>query len=190
MFLQKLRVETAECHIALEKNPYSIALMHPNVTVKDYLTYLTKLYGFVYGFEKNVFPSLTAIDPDIENRRKTHLMEQDISMLGGDLTKIRVMPDEVFLKHYTHEADALGGLYVLEGSMLGGNIIKRHLNEKLNHSVIDKMSYFTAYGVDTGKVWKSFLTILTNNASHKYKENAIIKSAIITFRLIDEWLTS
>lgn len=60
MFLQKLRNETAECHISLEKNPYSLALMHPNVTIEDYLTYLTKLYGFVYSFEKTVFPSLTA----------------------------------------------------------------------------------------------------------------------------------
>ena len=190
MFLQKLRTETAECHLALEKNPYSLALMHPNVTVDNYLTYLSKLYGFVYGFEKTVFPSLIAIDPDIENRRKTHLMEHDISMLGGDLTKIRVMPKEVFLKHYTHEAVALGGLYVLEGSMLGGNIIKKHLNEKLNDSVIDKMRYFTAYGVDTGKVWKNFLTLLTQNASDKAKEDIIIKSAIVTFGLIDEWLTS
>lgn len=190
MFLQKLRNETAECHLALEKNPYSVALMSPSVTIENYLNYLTKLYGFVSGFEKNVFPSLIDVDPDIENRRKTHWMEQDILVLGGDLTKIPVMPAEVFSKHYTHEAVALGGLYVLEGSMLGGNIIKKHLSEKLNDSVIDKMRYLTAYGAETGKVWKNFLTLLTHHASDKNKEDAIIKSAVITFRFIDEWLTS
>jgi heme oxygenase (biliverdin-IX-beta and delta-forming) len=188
MFLQQLRNETAECHTALEKNPYSIALMHTNVTMEDYSTYLQKLYGFVYGFEKTVFPLLTAVDPDIESRRKSRLMEQDIKLLGGNLTKLQVMSEDVFKEHYISQAAALGGLYVLEGSMLGGNIIKKHLQEKLSDSVVNKTNYFTAYGTELGKVWKVFLNLLTQNASDAVKEEAIIKSAITTFRLIDKWI--
>lgn len=188
MFLQQLRNQTAECHTALEKNPYSVALMHSNVTIEDYFTYLQKLYGFVYGFEKTVFPLLTALDPDIERRRKAALMEQDITMMGGDVAKIQVTSTTVFKEHYTTEAAALGGLYVLEGSMLGGNIIKKHLQERLSDGVVDKTHYFTAYGAELGKVWKDFLTLLMQNASDADKEEAIIKSAKTTFRLIDKWL--
>jgi heme oxygenase (biliverdin-IX-beta and delta-forming) len=190
MFLQQLKNDTAESHIALEKNPYSVALMHANVTIEDYLTYLQKLYGFVYGFEKTVFPLLIALDSDIERRRKAALMAQDIISMGGDVTQLQVMSDAVFEEHYTTEIAALGGLYVLEGSMLGGNIIKKHLQDKLSEDVADKTHYFTAYGTELGKVWKDFLNLLTHNASDTDKEGAIIKSAKTTFQLIDKWLIS
>ena len=190
MFLQKLRNDTAEFHVALEKNPYSIALMGANVTIEDYSTYLQKLYGFVYGFEKTVFPLLRVLDTDIENRRKAPLMESDLLKLDCDLTQIPVLSETVFEKHYGDEVAALGGLYVLEGSMLGGNIIKKHLQDILSDSVTNKTGYFTAYGTDLSKVWKNFLSLLTYNASSTEKEEVIIKSAINTFSLIDKWMAS
>lgn len=189
MFLQKLKSETAKSHFALEQNPYSINLMSPKVSLEDYSTYLQKLYGFIFGFERTVFPKLQKIDPDINLRRKSELMQHDLWNLKCDFTKLPTLSDEAFNQHYTDELTALGGLYVLEGSMLGGVMIKKHLIEKLGNEVFDNTKYFTGYGSETGKVWKNFLNILSFHAADAEKEQIIIKSANNTFDLLNQWMT-
>lgn len=190
MFLQKLKSETANSHLALEKNPYSINLMSPNVSLEDYSNYLQRLYGFVFGFERTVFPKLIEIDPGINLRRKTELMQHDLWKLKCDFTKLPTLSEQAFNQHYTDNLTALGGLYVLEGSMLGGVMIKKHLTEHLGNQVFDNTKYFTGYGSETGKVWKNFLNILSFHAADAEKEQIIIKSANNTFNLLNQWLAT
>lgn len=190
MFLQKLKSETGNSHLALEKNPYSINLMNPNVSLEDYSNYLQRLYGFVFGFERTIFPKLIEIDPDINLRRKSELMQHDLWKLKCDFTKLPTLSEQVFNQHFTDELTALGGLYVLEGSMLGGVMIKKHLTEHLENQVFDNTKYFTGYGSETGKVWKNFLNILSFHAADAEKEQIIIKSANNTFRLLNQWIAT
>lgn len=190
MFLQKLKSETSNSHVALEQNPYSINLMNPNVSLNDYSNYLQKLYGFVAGFERTVFPKLKEIDPDINLRCKSELMQHDLWHLKCDFTKIPTVSEEDFNQHYTDSITALGGLYVLEGSMLGGVMIKKHLTEKLGNEVSDNTKYFTGYGSDTGRVWKNFLHILSSHATDPEKEKIIINSANNTFDLLNQWIAT
>ena len=190
MFLQNLRTQTASCHTALERNPYSKALLSPQVTLKDYSVYLQKLYGFVQGFEQKVYPLLLPFDAAIDKRLKTHLLQSDLSLLNCNIKNIPLVPEEIFKVHYTTTAAALGGLYVLEGSVMGGIIIKKHLQQNLGETINDKMKYFTAYGVTTGTVWKSFLYMLCDAATSSGIEVEIINSAVQTFKLIDNWITS
>ena len=188
MFLQKLKSETANSHFTLEQNPYSINLMNLNVSLDDYSNYLQRLYGFVFGFERTVFPKLQEIDPDINLRRKSELMHHDLLKLKCDFTKIPTFSEEAFNHHYPNNLTALGGLYVLEGSMLGGVMIKKHLTEKLGNKVVNKMEYFTGYGSETGKVWRDFLNILSFHATDIEKEKIIINSANNTFDLLNQWI--
>lgn len=190
MFLQNLRSETAFSHTTLEQNPYSVALMSPTVTLADYANYLQKLYGFVSGFECSVYPLLKSIDPEIELRRKSKLMESDLKKLNIDLSAIPMVSKEHFKMHYPDIMTALGGLYVLEGSMLGGVMIKKHLTEKLPNEILEKIEYFTGYGSETGKIWKNFLNILSSNAIDIETEKVIINSAKNTFYLLNQWITS
>lgn len=190
MFLQKLKSETSNAHFALEQNPFSINLMNPNVNLNDYSNYLQKLYGFVSSFERTVFPKLKKIDPDINLRRKSELMQHDLWHLNCDVMKISTVSEEDFNQHYTDSITALGGLYVLEGSMLGGVMIKKHLIEKLGNEVSDTTKYFTGYGSETGKVWKNFLNMLSCHADDPEKERIIIDSANNTFNLLNQWIAT
>jgi heme oxygenase (biliverdin-IX-beta and delta-forming) len=190
MFLQNLRSETASSHSALEQNPYSIALMCPAVTLEDYSNYLKKLYGFILGFETNVYPLLKNIDPEIELRRKSSFMLQDLKHLQIDLSTINILKRDYFETHYPNVKSALGGLYVLEGSMLGGVMIKKHLVEKLGSDVNENTKYLTGYGSETGKIWKNFLNILSTNATDIETEKIIIDSAKNTFDLLNQWIAT
>jgi heme oxygenase len=53
---------------------------------------------------------------------------------------------------------ALGWVYVAEGSMLGGRIIRRRLSAA--GSDLKGLSFLDPYGDQTGDRWRAFLTVL------------------------------
>jgi heme oxygenase len=55
-------------------------------------------------------------------------------------------------------AEALGMLYVLEGSTLGGRMILRALAERGVHD--PALQFLDPYGTDTGARWRAFLDVL------------------------------
>ena len=190
MFLQNLRTETNASHKTLEQNPLSFLLMQDAVGLEDYINYLKKLYGFVKGFEKNVFPLLRNTLPDIEQRKKTHLLETDLLAQHQDLSTIVILDDLMFYQNFNTESSAWGGMYVLEGSTLGGQIINRHLQKNIGQ-IIGQSHYFTGYAAETGNAWKFFLENLSIQADKSpQEENEIIAAAIKTFDLMDSWFKS
>ncbi|MCY7422357.1 MAG: biliverdin-producing heme oxygenase [Chitinophagaceae bacterium] len=189
MFLQRLRSRTANQHSLLEQNTASKNLLSPQVTAADYATYLSLLYGFVKGFENIIFPLLQHSITDIEERRKTHLLIADLNMLGIDEAGIAVIPDQFFAEVYHSNATALGGMYVLEGSVLGGAVVYKHLKTTLGiEAIAGKAKYFTVYGPGTGTRWKNFLQAFCLASSGMEEE--VIKSASQTFSILHHWFNN
>jgi len=189
MFLQDLRSRTSNQHSLLEQNTASINLLGSQVTVADYAAYLSLLYGFVRGFENIVFPLLKHSITDIEERRKTHLLVSDINLLGIDVEGIAVIPDHFFAEIYSSNATALGGMYVLEGSVLGGAFIYKHLHSTLGiEAIAGKANYLKAYGPETGSRWKGFLEAFCLASSGVEEE--VIKSASQTFSILHNWFSN
>jgi heme oxygenase (biliverdin-IX-beta and delta-forming) len=188
-FLQQLRSKTAHSHQLIEQNSVSQSLMSQGVTMTQYVQYLKSMYGFVYGFEKQVFPFLKHNELlQIEDRRKVHLIQADLALLNHTAAQPYVI-DELFSTHYQTVAAALGGMYVLEGSTLGGQIINRHLSKVLGDSVAGKTTYLTAYAGQTGSMWKVFLQLLCEAGATTAIEDEIIDSAVNTFSLLNTCLS-
>ena len=59
--------------------------------------------------------------------------------------------------------DALGRLYVVEGSQLGGQLIVRQVEEKLGLGAESGAAFFTGGGSATGAGWKRFKDLLDAN---------------------------
>jgi heme oxygenase (biliverdin-IX-beta and delta-forming) len=71
-----------------------------------------------------------------------------------------------------NRAEALGMLYVLEGSTLGGRVILRTL---LDRGVDDpSLSFLDPYGEATGKRWRDFIAVLTRELG---SDAALVTSA-------------
>lgn len=188
-FLMRLRSKTANSHQLIEQNNVSQALMSQNVTTIQYAQYLSKMYSFVHGFEKIVFPLLQHHDLlQLDDRRKSHLIESDLALLNYNGVQ-RHENDELFSTHYQTAAAALGGMYVLEGSTLGGQIISRHLSKILGNAVDGKITYLTAYTFQTGSMWKNFLQLLSAESDKYGFEEEIITSAVNTFSLLNRCLS-
>lgn len=189
IFLQQLRSQTTNSHNLIEQNSISQSLMSQGVTITQYAQYLKSMYGFVYGFEKMVFPLLKHNELfQIDDRRKSHLIQADLVLLNHTAAQPYVN-DDLLSTHYQTVAAALGGMYVLEGSTLGGQIINRHLSKILGDSVAGKTTYLTAYAGQTGGMWKRFLQLLCEAGSTNDNKDEIIHSAVNTFSLLNNCLS-
>lgn len=187
-FLQQLRSQTARSHQLIEQSESSQLLMSEHVTITHYAHYLKSMYGFVYGFEKIAFPLLKHYEVlQLDDRRKSHLIQADLTMLH-DTAAEPYLKEELFNTHYQTTAAILGGMYVLEGSTLGGQIINKHLATVLGHSVAGKTTYLTAYAGKTGSMWKIFLQLLGEAGSTIDNKDEIIDSAVNTFALLNTCL--
>jgi len=189
-FLQQLRHSTAASHKALELNACSIALMSHAVTLDQYVDYLKRLLPFVKGFEEQVFPGLQPYITDLDERRKLHLLRSDLQLSGATEQVDQFLNEAFFSHYYPDKASRLGGMYVLEGSTLGGKIITKHLLQSLGKKVDGKTTYLNPYAEQAGSRWKNFLQLLQNIANDSSQEAAIITGALRTFSILNSLLSN
>ncbi len=186
LFFKRLRQETAESHQKLEDNPLSKAIFNPSVSVKDYQSYLAALFGVTIACEDQVFPAISHVINDLNERYKSRLIIGDLLATGLSEDWIDALPVHRF--EFSSVAEALGIMYVLEGSTLGGKILYRHIHEALGLSPENGASYFWGYGAQTGNLWKSFISSLTQYVEEHEERDEVIASAKNTFTIIDNWL--
>jgi len=182
--LQRLRHETSAQHEAVEANPFNEALGAGTVTAAQAAWFLGKLYGFMQPLEDQLATLAPALDPawELPARRRAHLIPADLADLLGPAA---ITPPRCpVLPPLTTPAQALGVLYVLEGSTLGGQVIARQL-EKAGLGAARR--YFTAYGALTGPRWQTTCRLLTEAATPE-NENEIVASAQRTFADLGAWL--
>lgn len=84
---------------------------------------------------------------------------------------------------------AIGIMYVVEGSTLGGRFILKNIQDALGYDETNGASYFAGYGNKTGSHWKKFLKELTDFEKQTNLENEIINGADYGFRIIYEHLS-
>jgi heme oxygenase (biliverdin-IX-beta and delta-forming) len=181
--LDELRQATRPYHERLEA---TLVFMKPGLTRADYQEMLRKLWGLYMPLEHQIasIPDLSRyIDYDV--RRKQPLLEEDMHVLGVSSAQLMPCPQVPDIRTVPQ---ALGCLYVLEGSTLGGQLIARHVKKQLGLDVATGCSFFHGYGDKTGLMWREFC-----NAMNAYPENdagdrhAILETAIQTFIVFEEW---
>lgn len=182
--LQRLRRDTHAQHEAVEANPFNEALGAGTATAAQTAWFLGKLYGFVQPLEKQLAALAPTLDPawELPARRRAHLIPADLADLLGPAAPLP--PPCPVLPPLATPAQALGVLYVLEGSTLGGQVIARQL-EKAGLGAARR--YFTAYGALTGPRWQATCRLLAEAATPE-NEAEIVASAQRTFADLGAWL--
>ena len=84
-------------------------------------------------------------------------------------------------------AAALGCMYVLEGSSLGGRIITRHVRAKLGITEETGGRFFHGYGEQTGEMWRAFRASVSACPVTLAARETMVEAAIATFRLLRRW---
>ncbi len=178
----QLKEQTRKDHALLEKKLLDriSAIAH----VPDYVALLSVLYGYYSAVENKlacVFENQSAAD--FFNRRKAARILDDIAFHVPDYQQPVLCAR---LPEVTSFHSALGVLYVLEGSTLGGRIIAQLISRKLD--VDAGFTFFLSYGDDVDTMWSSFKRVLQEPYSSE-QETEVITGALQTFRTFYYWLS-
>jgi len=176
-FLSDLKTQTSDSHKKLEELPVSMSIMSPEMKVEDYMYYLSLMHDVHNDTEGLIFPFFSNLIDDLEQRRKKHLIENDLLFLNSSKTNT----EKVFQTEGISPAFALGILYVVEGSTLGGRFILKNVSKVLQLSEEKGVSYFNGYGEKTGSFWKSFLAFLSEYEQEHNCGEEIIEGAVFAF---------
>jgi len=183
--LERLRDETRHLHQALEND---LPVMRPNLQWPDYRRLLARFYGFYAPVEQALarVPDLESTLPDWPQRRKLDSLAKDLGVLGLSPHEISGLSVCVHFPATPGVEEALGCLYVLEGSTLGGQIIGRHLENTLRVGIDNGASFFRSYGDRVGPMWKIFQEVLRSRDAANHVR--MINAASQTFESIHRWL--
>jgi len=181
-FLDNLRNATAQLHTALEVLPVSVSILKPDVTNAQYAHYLSLMHDVVKDAEQNIFPILNTIIPDLEARNKSQYLEADLAFL--DIKKQDYKKPLSSKTENLSPAFALGIMYTVEGSSLGGRVLLKNIQAALGHDAETGARYFSGYGGQTGSMWKAFLGCLTQYEADNNAAVDIIAGANFAFDAI------
>jgi heme oxygenase (biliverdin-IX-beta and delta-forming) len=182
-FLESLRSATNASHSRLELHPLSMSLTSTTVTTENVIAYLARLYGIVKPLE-----TLFAMLPeDFRNPiSKTAQLEKDLMRLEIDHSRVDVIEPRALKSTLSNNEKVAGACYVLEGSVLGGKVINKHLKTHLQPEFVNRIGYFDIHGSESGPKFRSFLQVLDQFAI-THNQHEIIDGAVRTFDLFYEW---
>jgi len=182
MLSEKLKENTKSNHQLLEKKV--VGQLKAMRSKQDYAKLLTLFYSFFGGLELAINQCIdTSNLPDYAQRRKTSALADDLEQLGAALPKF-ACGDEI--PQINNHLQALGALYVIEGSTLGGKIISKMVSQQLNLTDASGLSFFNGYGDQSEYMWGIFKQSIDQPLSPADEEQ-VIQSANETFLQFGLW---
>lgn len=193
---QRLRAETRELHERVERVVPAMTVR----TLDEYEDLLRRFHSLFSAIEPRILglEGLHEVIPDLEDRQKLPLLRRDLRCLGSSPLAGGALPATLPLLDGV--PSALGCLYVVEGSTLGGRIIRTHLERHLGLTRHNGASFFSSYGDEVGPMWARF-----RSAAQKYlvglpdepgaptrradAEDSVVRAAIETFVAFERWFS-
>ena len=170
--IDRLREATSTAHSRLDENLRLV----DRLGAADRRGQLLAGYHLLHReIEAKIAPLLGDIaDLDSSARRRASLIAESLAILGQS-----ARADSAAGTDSLTRAEAFGALYVLEGSSLGGRAILKEL--KRRGASLRGLGFLDPYGIDTGRRWRSFLSILEREVRSSEQKIDAVKGALSTF---------
>jgi len=188
MISERLRAETAQHHEAIENAKRFSRLGAPDFNREEYKEILERFYGFYQPLEAafRQFPQvMEALAFDA--RFKLPALTRDLKFLGHTDESLAQLPQCDFAPELKTLPQALGCLYVMEGSTHGAQFIARRLREQFNLDG-EGVSYYEGYGKDTMPRWKAFKEYLDSALTDGAQDDQVVATASQTFEALHRWM--
>lgn len=180
MVSEYLKQNTAEYHDAAEKLFNSEKIFNKTFTLEDYKKIINTNYLMLLHSEDKIFTSLSdkfSEKLQLDQRVKLPLIEKDLQSLSLD------NQNTSHDLEFSNEHEALGAMYVIEGSTLGGNVIAKQLSRTEGFDNVT-FNFFGCYQENTGPMWKNFKEVLdTEVTEDNYHEVLSGAKKLYTFLL-------
>jgi len=183
MLSAQLKTFTGDAHASLEKK--IIQKLKTISSSEDYYRILSLFYGYYFELEKLITAFLdTNILSDFEQRRKSEALVQDIQSLSQPTEHLALCAD---LPQIGNGFQALGAMYVLEGSTLGGQVISKMIADRVELPE-NGLSFFEGYGPHTHRMWASFIQKLNELQLNAEDQEQLLEAANNTFKKFENWV--
>jgi heme oxygenase len=182
--MERLRNETKTAHQQLEKA--TIPYIKQSTDEASYGHVLRMFYGYFSQVEEQIQALIDeSVLEDIKERRQSAAIIADLKSIGAATENLATANELPVLKTVPQ---ALGAMYVLEGSTLGGRFISQMLAKQLNRTAADGISFFSGYGEQTDTKWKKFTEMMNEYViNHPLNANEIVAAANETFSKFGVW---
>ena len=181
--VDRLRDATRDLHTATEE----VAAVTEGGRER-YVWFVARQYGFTAPLEPRLAaaPGIAAVGLDLERRRRAHLFAADLLHLGLHPAQL---PRCTALPRVDSAARALGALYVLEGSTLGGAFLLAHLGRTLGVAPGAGASGLAPYGHSLREMWVAFADALDGFVREAPGEqDEVVDAARETFARMLDWM--
>lgn len=197
MILSTLKEQTRSLHDQIER---TMDLPSRLGSPDTYKALLGRFYGFyapletLLGSVEDAAAEYRRIGFDFAQRCKAEHLKADLRALGMSEADISELPQctRDQLPAITGMPEAMGCWYVLEGSTLGGQIIRREVASKLGILPGSGCSFFSSYGDQLGPMWRAFGVaaeqLVATAADPAECSRRMVLAANETFVRLDAWV--
>jgi heme oxygenase len=182
---EALRDATNDYHKRLNQHRLLVGLTQPGYSLDTYRKLLTAYYYLYQALEGRLiaFQSSKDCQLDYSQRVKLPWICRDLAFLGVDpLAGGCETAQNIPAPPVTSIGEYTGVLYVIEGSMLGGQLISRSLEAHHGLSGEAGACFYRGYGQDTALMWQDFLRFAENIAGDDQERLAAERAACQTFQ--------
>ena len=148
--LQLLRDATRQQHAAIEH----VIRLDASFTLQRYVATLQAFDSFLHAWEPVAASALPSrLQPWFWTRSRGALARRDLSWLSACPETDELCAEQVTVGS---SAAAWGGMYVVEGSSLGGQVIAKTLQQQFGITVDNGGAFFGSRGANTAVLWREF----------------------------------
>lgn len=182
----RLRLETRDDHDRIE---LAFDLDRRLASRESYRDLLVRLHGFHRMFESAAAPRLSGsgfgahLDRAGTIAADIAALDRESGEAGPSAGPGPGGPD----LGLADRAEAVGALYVVEGSILGGVLIARQVRTRLGLSAGSGCGFFSGHGRETAAHWAGFCRLLEGETDRSF-DDAAVASARLTYGAMGGWL--
>jgi len=179
--LDFLKEQTKTIHDNVEGTNLAKYIVDGSMSLAQYKTYLVQNYHSYKAVEDALVSNKSMIREELHgfiNKNKSEHLRKDIENLNVTI------PENPKQMEFNSEVEAIGALYVIQGSMIGGNLISKKLRTCPELEAIETHHFFDFCVKDSMKLWSTFKNIV-NSAEFSEAEHqealASAKKAFLCF---------
>jgi len=180
-----LKESTNERHLQIRAGALAQKIMDGELTLDEYQILILANYWF-HGYLEAVITKVLSPDQlialEYDKRAKASYAEEELIALGISPSAI---PEALNPPVFEDYPEALGALYVTEGTAIGGALIRKQL---LQHEIITEhalLKFYGCYGKALAPLWKSFVHFMNHQ---KVTAENVLNGAKKTFRFYEQCL--
>lgn len=142
-----------------------------------------RFYGWQAGVERALGDLLSDIEGlELETRLRAAGFDADLRALELDMAGLPICP----VPAVRTPGEAMGLLYVVEGSTLGGKVIRQRV--RAGGGDLEGLGFLDPYGVRTGEMWRAFLGVLEREACSDGVRGDVVRGGVMGFEQAELWL--